>query len=66
MAKFIKDLAIATIGFFVGRWTMMWMTGVNVHEANKGDIDAIKIMDDYEELGATIERMMTKENSDES
>ena len=66
MGKFFKGLALAAIGFFAGRWTMMVTTGINIHEANKGDNDAIKIMEDYEELGATIERAMTKEKSDES
>ena len=66
MGKFIKGLALTAIGFFAGRWTMMWMTGINVHEANKGDADSIKIMEDYEELGATIERVMTKEKNNEA
>lgn len=66
MAKFIKGLALTTVGFFIGRWTMMWITGINVHEAGKGNPDAIKIMEDYENLGASIERAMTKEDSNEA
>jgi len=58
MSKFIKTIGIFIIGAIVGAVEENLRYSIIHHEAAKGDVEAQKIVDQFDEVGTTIEKVV--------